>query len=137
MRYMMLLMIVTIFLGACGDAGTDTEDTGNENVPDQEEAHSIQLRNIDVEAEDLQVSVTGEASTEKNEFYYRVEEEGEVIMEEEHVSLEASDTEWIEFDLTLDLAGKYSQNEEPPIIVLYGKNSEGDMVNPNFIPIDL
>src|SRR5690625_808135 len=131
MRFVMLIIVV-VFLAACGN----TEETVDENEA-QDEAGSVHLQNIDIQAEDLEVNITGQASTDSNVFYYRVEEAGNVIIDEEHLTLEEAQTDWSEFMITLDLAGKYSNNGEPPIIVLYGKNSEGEMVNPNYIPIDL
>lgn len=133
MRFI-LLIIAILFLAACGN----TEESVDENDAEQDEAGSVDFRNIDVQTEDLEVNVTGQASTDSNEFYYRVEEAGNVIMEEARVSLEEAQTDWREFEIMLDLSEKYSNNnEEPPIILLYGKNSEGEMVNPNYIPIDL
>jgi hypothetical protein len=133
MRFI-LLIIAILFLAACGN----TEESVDENDAEQDEAGSVDFRNIDVQTEDLEVNVTGQASTDSNEFYYRVEEAGDVIMEEARVSLEEAQTDWREFEIMLDLSEKYSNNnEEPPIILLYGKNSEGEMVNPNYIPIDL
>jgi len=134
MRFIMLIMIA-LFLTACGDT-TEEPDVENDD-PGLDEMNSVNLRNVDVAAEDLEVVVTGEASAVSDEFYYRVEEEGDVIVEEEHVTLDEPEDDWSEFELTLDLTDKYSNNEEPPVIVLYGKNSEGEMVNPNYIPIDL
>jgi len=136
MKYIILIMM-SILLSACGNADPDVEDTENENTSGQEETGSVVLQDVEVETEDLLVSVTGEAIADKGEFYYRVEEEGDVIVEETHVSLEDPDDNWEEFDITLDLTDKYSGNEEPPVIVLYGKNDEGEMVNPNYIPIDV
>jgi len=60
-----------------------------------------------------------------------------VIIEEAHLSLDDPQNGWSDVEITLDLTDKYSNNEEPPIIVLYGKNSEGEIVNTNYIPIDL
>ncbi|WP_164215023.1 hypothetical protein [Virgibacillus sp. YIM 98842] len=132
MRFI-LLIIAILFLAACGN----TEESVDENDAEQDEA-GVDFRNIDVQTEDLEVNVTGQASTDSNEFYYRVEEAGNVILEEARVSLEEAQTDWREFEIMLDLSEKYSNNnEEPPIILLYGKNSEGEMVNPNYIPIDL
>jgi hypothetical protein len=130
-----MLIMIALFLTACGDT-TEEPDVENDD-PGLDEMNSVNLRNVDVAAEDLEVVVTGEASAVSDEFYYRVEEEGDVIVEEEHVTLDEPEDDWSEFELTLDLTDKYSNNEEPPVIVLYGKNSEGEMVNPNYIPIDL
>lgn len=133
MRYI-LLIFTLIFAAACsnGEETVDDNDPGKDGSPG-----TIDLRNLDVEAEGLEVTATGEASAVSNEFYYRVEEEGEIIIEETHMSLEETQNDWNEFEVTFDLTDKYSHKEAPPIIVLYGKNEEGEMVNPNYIPVDL
>ncbi|MFA1818972.1 hypothetical protein ACDX78_02010 [Virgibacillus oceani] len=133
MRYLNLIIITVLFLAACGDTG----ETIDENASETDRTGSVNLRNVEVEVEDLEVEVTGEASTASDEFYYRVEEEGNVIIEETHMGLEESQSDWSNFEIILDLTENYANNEEPPIIVLYGKNSEGDMINPNHIPVDL
>ena len=132
MRFMMLMMIM-VFLVACGN----TEERIDENDAESGEMESVNLRNVNVETKDLEVNVTGEASTVSNEFYYRVDEEGNVIIEEAYLPLEETEIGWSEFELTLDLTEEYTNNEEPPIIVLYGKNSDGEIINPNYIPVDM
>ena len=131
MKYLMLMM--TVFLAACGNTGESVD----ENESETDEAGSVILRNMEVVTEDLEVEVTGEASSESNEFYYHVEEGGNIIMEETQMSLEESQSDWSKFEIKLDLTDKYTNNEEPPIIVLYGKNSEGEMINSNYIPVDI
>lgn len=134
------LLTVTLFmmlavLTACGSSAEENEDAENNGQQQSEETVSVIFRHIDLKVEDHEYVLTGEVQS-MTEVYYTIEQEGEVLQEEERLELEDS-TEWTSFEISGELPESVDQSKEPPVIVLYGKNEQGEQINPNYIPIDL
>ncbi|WP_163972018.1 putative periplasmic lipoprotein [Oceanobacillus halotolerans] len=139
-KYLLLLMSV-IFLMACSDEGAEKEqqdDSSQETEEDVTESSddgtTAIFQNIDIRIVNKQkVSVTAEAKATNDVIYYKVEHDGKDIIEETEVTLEE---EWQEFNISITLPDDVVETEVVPVLMLYGKNEAGEMVNPNYVPID-
>jgi len=129
-RRFFLLFFVVILLAACG------ADSDNENNNNGEEKESTTFRNIDIVTEDDDVKITGEMNSWDGNFYYHLLSGEEVIMDEEEVETEHIGF-WSPFEIVLSKAEILELTDEVPHIVLHGKNSEGENINSNYVPIDL
>ncbi|WP_047986191.1 hypothetical protein [Ornithinibacillus californiensis] len=119
-----VIFILVILLSACGNE----EETKN-----KQDIHAS-FRNIDIQLEEDRVIVVGEVKASNDEFYYHVELDEEVIVQEEMVTV---DGEWGEFQLAIDITDKMRSAETVTIVNMYTKKVDGSIVNPNYIPLDL
>ncbi|WP_156288843.1 hypothetical protein [Oceanobacillus salinisoli] len=129
MKYIILLLMSMILVGC-----NNEEAANGESNETEETSASIEIRNVDVQVEELQVILMAEAKTSSNEIFYRLEQGEELLQEERQMSFNG-EKEWNAFELEVTLPEEVSAEENPPIIVIYGKNENGDMINPNYIPV--
>jgi hypothetical protein len=135
MKRVAIMIGILLLLAGCGDDETvSNEETDTERV---EESASVVFQNLNLLTEENEFHLTGEVSTENNVFYYKIEqsESGEVIQEEESYEVEETG-DWANFEIKGEIASEFIGEEEAPIIVMYGKESDGEMTDPNYIPID-
>lgn len=115
---------------------------GSEEAADDkgfEESGSVSLQNLDMQVDGLSFVMEGQARATESELFYEVTLAGETITEEQPVQLngESNPAGWTEFSIEGEIPGEAAEREEPPIIVLYGKNTAGERVNGNYIPVDI
>lgn len=139
MKYLVLIASAFILI-SCSNNGKEA------GTPDQEQADKATKTVDQVEGSfrsDGMVygknyaMVEGSAKTTDDKFYYHVEQEGEVIVEETEVTLGETEDGWGEYKIELDLTEDMYEREELPVLVLYVKASDNTKVNPTNIPIDL
>lgn len=134
--YILFIVFIVSILGACGGDSDQPEADGIETNQQAEENAEVALNNIDVQTEGLSYDVTGDVQAKENVIYYVLEHEGDVIEEETEINIEETEG-WGNFEISGELPEAVTDSEEPPTLILYGKNEEGEQVNSNFIPIDL
>jgi len=139
MKYLILIASAFILIG-CSNNEKETE------TPDPEQANEATERVDEVEGSfrggniiyrKNYAQIEGSAKTTNDKFYYHVEQEGEVIVEETEVTLDETEDGWGEYKIELDLTDDMYEQEEYPVLVLYVKASDDTKVNPTNIPIDL
>ncbi|GLO65634.1 MULTISPECIES: hypothetical protein [Oceanobacillus] len=136
MKKIGIVMLVLLFLTACGNRDEDViEPMESESELDQQ-ATSVQFRNVDVNIESEQFHIIGEVNSSGGLFYYKVELNGEIIQEEAYEQVENSTNEWSEFEIVETLPREVLEGNDPPVVVLYGKNQSGEPINENYVPID-
>lgn len=120
-------------LVACGN-----EDTKSDNVLTEDRA-SVSFQNIDVNVDSREFVLTGEVSGVVNEFFYVIDQGEERLLDEKSIPLDATSGDWGAFEIneTIPESDSAVDSEDPPIITLYGKDNNNEMVNPNYIPVDL
>jgi len=135
MRYLLMVAAAVVLVGCSGEdnEASEVDETAEQNV--QESNTSVNFRNLDMTVEDDNFHLVGEVTTSENIFYYTIEQGDEVLQEETAVELEQG--EWIDFEIDGSLPEDADDHSEPPIILLYGKDGNGETVNPNYVPIDL
>lgn len=96
----------------------------------------ISFSEVNVLTTKTKLDVTGEAKTDETSFYYIIEQDEKVLVEETEVVLGESVGEWKSFELEDSILEVDQENEAVPIIKLYVK--DGDKINnPHFVPIDI
>lgn len=134
MRYVWVFLTLLIIAG-CGSS-LETEE-----VPEKVESTTtsdvfISFSEVNVLTTNTKLDVTGEAKTDESSFYYIIEQDGKVLVEETEVVLGESVGEWKSFELEDSILEVDQEDEAVPIIKLYVK--DGDKINnPHFVPIDL
>lgn len=139
MKYLLLIASAFILI-SCSNNEKETE------TPDPEQANEATEKADEVEGSFRGGNITynknyaqveGSAKTTNDKFYYHVEQEGEIIVEETKVTLDETEDGWGEYKIGLDLTDDMYEREEYPVFVLYVKASDNTKVNPTYIPIDL
>ncbi|MDO6449269.1 hypothetical protein [Oceanobacillus sp. FSL W7-1304] len=125
MRYFMLIIIVFL-LAACGNENQAAENN-----------NSIVFQNIDVVSDANEFVLTGEVAATEGEFFYVIEQGDEQISEEKRISIAQKSCDWVEFEIKEKLSEAVIESNNPPIMMLYGKNMDDEIVNPNYIPVDI
>ena len=125
MRYFMLIIIVFL-LATCGNENQAAENN-----------NSIVFQNIDVVSDANEFVLTGEVAATEGEFFYVIEQGDEQISEEKRISIAQKSGDWVEFEIKEKLSEAVIESNNPPIMMLYGKNMDDEIVNPNYIPVDI
>lgn len=100
----------------------------------EEPASSLVFRQLDVQVEKGSFTLTGEVNAEEGLFYYNVERGKDALLEETTYELETKG-EWERFEITGEIEDH--GESDPPLLILYGKTSDGDVYYPNYVPIDI
>lgn len=129
MRIFLLLLSMMLFLAACGnDSDVKQESTDAKSNSDV----YANFQNIDIEILNNQAIVTGEVDVSDDTFFYQVEQNENIILEEQQVEVKGK---WDEFEVTVDLKEEMVNTEEVVILKMYTKGKDGSIINPNYIPI--
>lgn len=125
MRKVLVFASVLLLFVACSN-----------EAKEEENKESVIFRSIDIVLEGDEVLITGEVNTWDGNLYYHVLAGEEKIIDEalihtNHINF------WWEFDISLSKEELLSLTDGVPHIVLYGKNSSDEDINPNYVPIDL
>ncbi|SET14607.1 hypothetical protein SAMN05216389_10639 [Oceanobacillus limi] len=142
-KLLLFLTVAFTLLGCSADEEAEQEQGGNAeqeqavNEGDVKDTTSVQFQNVEVVVENNVAKITGEANTPDDAFYYMVLVGEKEIQEETEVPVDGEADEWVDFSIEVDISEDVSNSTEVPILQLYAKRENGDMVNPNYIPIDL
>lgn len=123
-------------LVGCGDDSTPTEENSEVDLPKVDETTTVVFRNLDLETEENEFHLVGEVNTETQVFYYLIEQDEEEIQAEEEYQVEESGA-WEAFEITGEIPMENVEEGETPILMMYGKSKDGDILHPNYIPIDI
>lgn len=129
MKKSIQLVLILLLLTACGNDSPKSNNTEENN-------EYVAFRNIDIVTINDEVNITGEVKTWNGTFYYFVLAGEETIIDEEKED-NLHKNEWTSFTLSISKSEILALTDEIPHITLYGKNSEGETIDPNYVPIDL
>ncbi len=118
-------------LVACGNEENRVMDSNQENIA------SVKFQNMDLKVVGDEFVLSGEVSTADDEVFYVIEQGEERLQEEKSIKLDATTGDWIAFELNETIPETTENSESPLIVMLYGKDNNNEVVNPNYIPIDL
>ncbi|WP_152657285.1 hypothetical protein [Oceanobacillus sp. CFH 90083] len=130
------IIAITALLAGCGNRDGEVIEPA---VPgDNEQTTStVMFQEIDITVDGEQFHIIGQVRTDGDAFFYRMEQDGEIIQEEEIVELEESAPEAFQhFEIMETFSENILEQEEPPIIIMYGKDEENNEINPNYVPVD-
>lgn len=134
-----LLLISLSFIVACSNGG-NSEVTENVDENNAEEIvvsdTSVKFAGIDIVYKRDAIHVTGDVQTTEESFYYTLDNEGEVIVEEKEIKVDHPGEEWSPFTFEVDIEGKDLTNQDVPFLIFYGKDGQKE-INPNYVPVDL
>lgn len=126
MKQMLLFLLLVVLLVGCSNTDGSNSDSTN----------TIDIRNVDVQVEELTASLVADVKTSSDKIFYRVELGEEVLQNEERIQLNGH-AEWKPFELGVTLPEKVMKVKDAPIFVIYGKSENGEEINPNYIPIEI
>ncbi|WP_217585954.1 hypothetical protein [Lentibacillus saliphilus] len=144
MRYIGIGVLLLAMLVGCangnsssGDQDTTRKDSevqdSGENASDST-AH-ISIKNIDIKIVDKKnVRINGEAQASGDAVFYRVLHEDDMIVDETKIKLEEDD--WNSFHIQITLPQKVIETDQVPVFMIYGKDANGNEINPNYFGID-
>ncbi|GIO24439.1 lipoprotein [Oceanobacillus sp. J11TS1] len=140
MKRWFVVIAIAVLLAGCGNRGEEViepADPESDNVTKNQTSDSVVFQEIDVTAEGEQFHIIGQVKTTSDIFFYRIEQDGEVIQEEESVELEEGETDSFQnFEIMKTFSGDILEHEEPPIVVMYVKDKDNNEINPNYVLID-
>jgi PBP1b-binding outer membrane lipoprotein LpoB len=127
-KILLIAIVLLIILTGCdGDAKEETQKV------DQETAYA-KFQSIDIQIEQNQINITGEADATENKFFYTVVQAEKEIGVEKEVLV---DKKWGGFTISVPITEEMKNSNDVVIVNLYTHGSEGQIVNPNYVPIDL
>lgn len=131
-------LVAVIFLFILVGCGNDSETNEQAKSPDNTEAqYTVVFRGLDLQTEANTYTLTGEVRAENEQFYYHLEQGEEELHPETVYELEGEPGVWQSFEITGEIPESSFEKEETPILTLYGKSPDGEVLHPNFIPIDI
>ena len=132
------ILFAAVFLLVLVGCGNDSESTEGANAPDKtEETHAVVFRNLDLQTEANTYTLIGEVRAENEQFYYQLEQGEEALHPETVYELDGEPGVWEDFEICGEIPASSIDNKEAPILTLYGKSPDGQVLHPNFIPIDI
>lgn len=132
-KFLFVLLLIT-FLAACSNDSEPAEET---NLPDAEEESAVVFSNLDLQVEANTFTLAGEVRAEDGVFFYRIEQGEEELQAEQAYELSGEGGSWEEFKIVGEIPAAAFDAEGTPILSMYGKSAEGEILHPNFIPIDI
>ncbi|TQS75836.1 hypothetical protein DX933_06095 [Ornithinibacillus gellani] len=137
-KYLSILFISLLIIAGCN--GQKSEEAKPKNTNENKAADTDQstaaFQNIEVVHQGEGVIFTGEAKATNQAIYYKIVQGEKTVLEEKQLKLKEAD-EWESVEWTVEVTDEMKDNPETPIIHLYGKNKQGEPVNPNYVPVDL
>lgn len=138
MKRLFILMGLFFIVGCSNGETQEVEqnvaiDDVNE-VPQSDVA--VRFAGIDVVTKRQSIHIEGDVQSKESHFYYTLEDEGEVLVEETMVEVEQPGEEWSTFTLEIDIEEMGLINQDVPLLTFYGKDDE-KIINPNYVPVDL
>ncbi|APC47487.1 hypothetical protein J5S49_17920 [Virgibacillus halodenitrificans] len=129
MKKCIMLIIVISLLAGCSEKGSQVKED------EETEGNAVSFRNIDVKVEGGNVRMTGEVNSDTSTFYYKLKQNEKTLVNEKNKKY--VNMEWQKFTIEFKLPDNIAQDGEPPFLLLYGKNEAGEVINPNYFPLDL
>lgn len=140
MKRWYVVIAAIVLLAGCGNRGEEViepADLKEKAKTENQTTDSVMFQEIDITAEGEQFHIIGQVKTSANVFFYRIEQDGEIIQEEESVELEEADPESFQnFQIMETFSGDVLEQTEPPIVFMYGKDEDNNEINTNYVPID-
>ncbi|MFD1415300.1 putative periplasmic lipoprotein [Oceanobacillus jeddahense] len=136
MKRWYVVIALIVLLAGCGNRGEEViEPIAPEE--DNETASTVMFQEIDITSDGEQFHIVGQARTDAEAFFYRVEQDGEPIQEEKTIELEeAAPGSFQDFEIMETFSEDILEQEEPPIVIMYGKDGDNNEINPNYVPVD-
>ncbi|RKQ32608.1 hypothetical protein [Oceanobacillus halophilus] len=125
MKKLLVVLLVSVLLAGCNSEQANQPDNGV----------SLEIRNVDVLVDNDRTALTAEVKASAKKIFYRIEQGESDLLKEQQIDLESA--EWAKIEIEEKLPDESLDKEDPPIIVIYGKDNNGQTVNPNYIPIDI
>ncbi|WP_042149051.1 lipoprotein [Paucisalibacillus sp. EB02] len=129
MKKIIIVIGLLLLLSACGNE-KEKEASVSKTSPDV----YAKFQNIDIQIEQKQARIVGDANASGNEFYYQVEQGEKTLKTEEMVKV---GSEWGDFEIIVEITDEMEQADDIVIVHMYTKDEEGSIINPNYVPLDL
>lgn len=136
MKY--FLMFVGLFLIVGCSSGENVEiDTNDDHTNEATQSDvTVKFAGIDIVYRRNAIHISGDVQTTEDYFYYILDNDGEVLIEETKIKVDDPGGEWSTFAFEVDIEDQDLTNEDVPFLTFYGKDGER-MINPNYVPVDL
>lgn len=136
-KFLLVFASVLFILAGCSSNEEQQSVSVDNEAEAEEEQVTVNLRNIYISEENNHIKIEGEARATDDTFYYQVEQDDSLLIEETQISMDKTNLGWGEFEIDLEEEEKMRENEKPPFMVFYVKNEDGEKINVNYVPIDL
>lgn len=138
MKRVLFIIISLSLIVACshGENNEVSQTEGNRTENNVESDVSVKFAGIDVFIKRHTIQITGDVQTTEDHFYYKLDNDEEIIVEETKVEVEQEDGEWNSFEIEIDIEDEGLTNEDVPFLTFYGKDGD-TIINPNYVPVDL
>jgi hypothetical protein len=140
MKKMLLLLFAVMLLAGCGskdEQPTETEQNTDDAPSTDVEGAAVQFNNIDITTPNGKIVVKAEAKAVNDEFFYVLKYGDQVVVDETKVQLDPDKNGWGNFNLEVDQPTDKQTKEQIPVFTFYVKNKAGEMVSPNYVPVDV
>ncbi|MFD1066750.1 hypothetical protein [Oceanobacillus locisalsi] len=136
MKRWYVMIAAVMLLAGCGNREEEVIEPSAPGEND-EIASTVMFQEIDITADGEQFHIIGQVQTDAEAFFYRVEQDDETIQEEEMIELEEAESDsFQQFEIMESFSEETLNQEEPPVVVMYGKDADNEEINPNYVPID-
>ncbi|GGB39764.1 hypothetical protein F3157_07195 [Virgibacillus dakarensis] len=137
-KLLLLASIIFLLAGCSGQDNPGQKENQNQDKPvaDKEKV-SVQLNNIDIKTPDGKIIVKGNANATNDEFFFTLKYGDTVVVEERKIELDTDKSGWGSFELAIDQPDDGKTAKQIPVFTFYSKNNEGEIVNPNYVPVDV
>ncbi|GIO25733.1 hypothetical protein [Ornithinibacillus bavariensis] len=126
-KKIILLFSVLLILVGCGREAEEEQQV-------EQVTTYAKFQSLDIQIDKNQIIITGEADASDNKFYYSVVQAEKEIGREKEVRV---DKTWGKFIIEIPIMKEMINLDEVVIVNLYTRSSEGEIINPNYVPIDL
>ncbi|MFC4559253.1 lipoprotein [Virgibacillus kekensis] len=133
MKKILILLLAAVVLTAC----SDEEETSIEQATEETEQASVKFRNVDVQVADGIATIKGEAQATDDTVYYKLEQGKTLLKKETKLKLGDKVNGWADFTVEVKVTTEMQGGKQVPVLTLYDRTPQGDIVNENYIPINL
>ena len=144
MKYFLPILMAVLLIGC---SNTNEINDSHEEVKEDEVAEDQESKEAEEDTARFHgmhfrlgiedVSVTGKAKATNGEIFYVVEQGEEQLVEETKIPLEDDGDEWTDLEIKFPLTEEMENSEDSLVAIFYGKDDQGEQINPNILPINL
>lgn len=138
MKHIFILISLSLVVACSNSENPEVIQNEDENNAEEfvESDVSVKFAGIDIVYKRDAIHITGDVQTTEDHFYYTLDNDGEVIVEETEIEVDDSVEGWSSFTFEIDIGDEGLTNEDVPFLTFYGKDGE-KIINPNYVPVDL
>lgn len=138
MKGIFILIILSLIVACSNGENPELEQNTDGNNAEEivESDVLVKFAGIDIVYKRDAIHITGDVQTTEDHFYYTMDNDGKIIVEETMIEIDQSVGDWSTFTLEINIEDEGLTNEDVPFLTFYGKDGDR-IINPNYVPVDL